>query len=171
LVTKPGTSASQLDRSDPQYRTCWRKAPRGRTCLPERGLFRALQQLDLRLARALATTDAGNSPVPDDLQGLCLAEEDVARSLARSPGEPRWAYDEHAFDGSELAWLRETLAAGEFGVPVDAFDAELVLIALAFAPQHRRRPPRARAPSASHRTHCLPRRLSLPPSPGLRVAG
>ncbi len=110
------------------------RAPLDRICTAERGLFRALQQLDRRLAVAVAVADTGNSQADADLRGLYLAGEDVARSLGRSPGESPWAAAQTAHDSIDedgATWLRATLEAGGICAPADAFDAGLVLIALA----------------------------------------
>jgi len=115
--------------------------------LPETGLLRALQRLDLHLAQAVAAADA-TSCAPDDLdefRGLYLTGEEVALSLDHCPGEPAWSRSRPGQaagpgaglrarpqeKGSDCAWLRPAIAAAAPGYELDDFDANLVLIALA----------------------------------------
>ena len=97
-----------------------------------RGLGPALRRLDRLLERAVVAAEAayGPSAATDRFRGLHISGEDVARLLARPPGDPLLPAQGEApepsgaTESARLAWLGRT-----FGLT--AFEVDVVLIALA----------------------------------------
>jgi AAA+ superfamily predicted ATPase len=90
-------------------------------------LWPALRRLDELLARAVERSRelTGTTPGGDPFRGLYLAQDDVARSLTREPGEPLGIESQgKQGPGGVLAAL-----AGQFGL--SSFDVDLLMIALA----------------------------------------
>jgi AAA+ superfamily predicted ATPase len=99
------------------------------------GLLPALRRLDRLLGRAISAAQAGEAQhsTDDPFRGLYIDDEELARLLARQPGEPMLQADQAAHahlwpEGSDAS-ARLAGLARTFGL--SAFDQDLILVGVA----------------------------------------